>query len=62
VQEKDMDLDGWFHKRTAGFLLHAIHDSGVYIRGLWKVTRRDSPQLACYGSLLKLPDGGEITA
>jgi hypothetical protein len=58
-----MDLGGWFHDRTAGFLLHAIRHSGVYIRSLWKVvTSQDSPQLACYGSLLKLQDGGEITA
>lgn len=63
MQEKDMGLGGWFHKRMAGFLLHAIHYSGVYIRGLWKVIAcKDSPQLACYGSLLKLPEGGEITA
>jgi len=33
------------------------------MRGLWKaMTSKDNPQLACYGSLLKLPDGCEITA
>jgi len=63
MQEKDMDFGGWFHKRTTGLLLHAIHYSGVYIRGLWKVvTSKDRLQLACYGSLFKLPDGDEITA
>jgi hypothetical protein len=48
MQEDDMDLGVWFYNRTAGFLLHAIHYSGVYICGLWKVmTRKDSLQLAC---------------
>jgi hypothetical protein len=44
-------------------MLHATEQGGVYIYALWKVmTSADNLQLARYGSLLLLPDGGEITA
>jgi hypothetical protein len=62
-QSCKIDLGVWFCNRTTGFLLHAIHYSGVFICGLWKVmTRKDNLQLACHVPLFTLPDGGEITA